>query len=140
MDDIYKNIEEHNPNKKRKTLIVFDDMIADVLSNNKLNPIVTEIFIIDRKLNVSLVFITQSYFSVPKNIRLNSTHYFIRKISNKQELQQIAFNYSADIDFKDFTKIFYKKCTVKPYSYLAIDNTLPSANPLCFRKNLLKRI
>ena len=99
MDDIYKNIEEHNPNKKRKTLIVFDDMIADVLSNNKLNPIVTELFIIDRKLNVSLVFITQFYFSVPKNIRLNSTHYFIRKISNKQELQQIAFNYSTDIDF-----------------------------------------
>ena len=80
MDDIYKNIEECNPNKKRKILIVFDDMIADMLSNKNLNPIVTELF---RKLNISLVFITQSYFAVPKNIRLDSTHYFIMKIPNK---------------------------------------------------------
>ena len=72
MDDIYKNIEEYNPNKKCKILIVFDDMIADILSNKKLNPIVTELSIRGRKLNISLVFITQSYFSVPKNIRLNS--------------------------------------------------------------------
>ena len=80
MDDIYENIEEYNPNKKRKILIVFDDMIADMLSNKKLNLIVTELF---RKLNTSLVFITQSYFAVPKNIRLDSTHYFIMKIPNK---------------------------------------------------------
>ena len=93
MDDVYKNIEEYNPNKKRKILIVFDDMIADMLSNKKLNPIVTESFIRGRKLNISLAFITQSYFVVPKNIRLNSTHYFIMKIPNKRELQQIAFNY-----------------------------------------------
>ena len=77
MDDIYKNIEEYNPNKKRKILIVFDDMIADMFSNKKLNPIVTELFIRGRKLNISLVCITQSYFAVPKNIRLNSTHYFV---------------------------------------------------------------
>ena len=93
MDDVYKNIEEYNPNKKRKILIVFDDMIADMLSNKKLNPIVTELFIRGRKLNISLAFITQSYFVVPKNIRLNSTHYFIMKIPNKRELQQIAFNH-----------------------------------------------
>ena len=70
MGDIYKNIEERNPNKKRKILIVFDDMIADMLSNKKLNPIVTELFIRSRKLNISLVFIAQSYFAVSKNIRL----------------------------------------------------------------------
>ena len=83
MDNIYNNIEEHNPNRKRKMLMVFDDMIADMLSNKKLNPMVTELFIRGRKLNISLVFITQSYFSVPKNIRLNSTQYFIMKIPNK---------------------------------------------------------
>ena len=77
MDDIYKNIEEYNPNKQRKILIAFDDMIADMYSNKKLNPVVTEMFITGRKLNISLVFITQSYFVVPKNIRLNSMHYFI---------------------------------------------------------------
>ena len=80
MDDIYKNIEEYNPNKKRKVLIVFD-MIADMLSNKTLNPIVTELLIKGRKLNI-YVFTTQSYFNVPKN-RLNSTHYFIMKIPNK---------------------------------------------------------
>ena len=102
MDDIYKNIEEYNPDKKRKLLIVFDDMIADMLSNKKLNPIVTELFIRGRKLNISVVLITHSYFAVPKNIRLNSTHYFIMKIPNKREIQQIAFNHSSDVNFTDF--------------------------------------
>ena len=77
-----KSIEEYNPNKKRKILIVFDNMIADMLSNKKLNPIVTELFIRGRKLDTSLVSITQSYFAVPKNIRLNSSNYFIMKIPN----------------------------------------------------------
>ena len=80
---IYKNIEDQNPNKKQKILIIFDDMIVDILSNKKLNPIVTELFIRGRKLNISVVLITHSYFAVPKNIRLNSTHYFIMKISNQ---------------------------------------------------------
>ena len=84
MDDIYKNIEIYNPKKKRRILIVFDDMIADILSNEKLNPIVTELFNRERKLNISLVF---SYFAVPNNIRLDSTHYFVMKILNKRELQ-----------------------------------------------------
>ena len=106
MDDIYKNIEECNPNKKHKKLVVFDDMIADMLNNKKLNPIVTELFIRGRKLNISFVFITQSHFAVPKNVRLNSMHYFIMKIPNKQELQQTAFNYSSDIDFKDFMNLY----------------------------------
>ena len=80
MNYIYKNIKEYNPKKKRKLLIAFDDMIADILSNKKLNPIVTELFIRSRKLNIYFVIITQSYFAVPKNIRLNSTHYFTTKI------------------------------------------------------------
>ena len=87
MDNIYKNIEEYNPNMKRKILIVFDDMIADMLSNKKFNPVVSELFIRGRKLNISLVSISQSYFAVPKNIRLNSRHYFIMEIPNIRELQ-----------------------------------------------------
>ena len=87
IDDIYKNTEEYNPNQKRKILIIFDDMMADMLSNKKLNPVKTELFIRGRKSNISLVFITQSYFAVPKIIRLNSTHYFIMKIPNKSELE-----------------------------------------------------
>ena len=80
MDDIYKNVEQCNPNKKRKISIVFDDSIADMLNNN----------------------ITQFYFAVTKYIRLNLTHYFVMKIRDKKELQQIALNYSSDIDFQDF--------------------------------------
>ena len=139
MNDIYKNIEEHSPNKKRKTLIVFDDMIADMLSNKKLNPMVTELFIRSIKLDISLVFIIQSLFSCAKNVRINYTHYFIMKIRNKRELQQIAFNNSSDIDFKGFVNL-YKKCTAKSYTFLVIDVILASDNPLRFRKNLLKRI
>ena len=111
MDDIYKNNEEYNSNKKRKMLIMFDDMIADILSNKKINPIITELFIRGRKLNVSIVFITQFHITILKNIRLNSTYYFIMKTQNKRELQQIAFNHSSDIDFKDFVNL-YKECVV----------------------------
>ena len=135
MQDVYKNIEDYNPRKNCKVLIVFDDMIADMI-NQKLNPIVTELFIRGRKLNISIVFITQSYFKVPKDVRLNSTHFFIMKIPNKRELQQIALNHPSDIDFKDFMKI-YKKCTAKPYSFLVNYTTLPSDNPLRFKKKLL---
>ena len=106
IQDVYKNIEDCNPKKNRKVLIVFDDMIADMINNKKLNPIVTELFIRGRKLNIYIVFITQSYFKVPKDIRLNSTHFFIMKIPNKRELQQVVLNDSLDIDFKDFMKIF----------------------------------
>ena len=87
-----------------------------MLNNKKLNAIVTELFSRGKKLNISLVFIKQSYFDVPKNIRLNSRHYFIMKIPNEQKLQQIAFNHLSDINFKDFMSI-YKKCTRKPYSF-----------------------
>ena len=99
MQDVYKNIEDYNPIIKHKILIVFDDMIADMINNNKLNPVVTELFIRGRKRNISIVFITQSYFKVPKDVRLNSTHFFIMKIPNKREPQQNALNHSSDIDF-----------------------------------------
>ena len=101
----------------------------------KNNSIVTELFIRGRKINISLVFVTQSYFKVPKDVRLNSTHFFIMKIPNKRELQQIALNHSSDISTKDFINI-YKKCTAEPYSFLVNDTTLASDNPLRFRKNL----
>ena len=110
MRDVYKNIDEYNINKENKILIVFDDMIANMIHNKKLNPIVIELFIRGRKLNIYPVFITQSYFKVPKDIRLNTTHFFIAKIPNIRELREIAINHSSDIDFKDFINI-YKKCT-----------------------------
>ena len=95
-------------------MIFFDDMIADMLNNKKNNPIVTELFIRGRKLNIFLVFIKQSYFAVSKNIRQNSTRCFILKIPNKRELQQIVFNHSSDIEFQDFMDL-YKKPIAKPY-------------------------
>ena len=95
-------------------------MIANILSNKNLNPIVTELFIRGRKVNISLVFTTQSYFAVPKIIRLNFTHYFIMKILNKPELQQIALSYSSGCEFRYFINL-YKNCTAKPYYFLVID-------------------
>ena len=124
MQGVYKNIEEYNPRKKRKKLIVFNDMIADLISNKKLNSIVTELFIRGRKLSISLVFITQSCFKVPKDVRLNSTHFFVLKIPNKRELRETALNHSSDIDFQDFLNL-YKQFTAKPYSFLVNDTVLP---------------
>ena len=135
MHDIYTNIDEYNTDKENKILVVFDDIIAVMIRNKKLNSVVTELFIRGRKLNISLVFITQSYFKVPKDVRLNTSHFFIAKIPNKRELQQIAINHSSDISTKDFTNI-YRECTAEPYSFLVNDTTLASNNPLRFRKNL----
>ena len=135
MHDVYANINDYNPDKENEILIFFDDMIADMINNKKLNSIITELFIGGRKLNISLVFITQSYFKVPKDVRLNTTHFFVMRISNKRELQQIAINHSSDINTKDFINI-YKKCTDKPYSFLVNDTTVSSDDPLRFRKNL----
>ena len=120
--------------KKRKILIVFDDMIADMVNNKKLNPVVTELFIRGRKLNISIVFITESYFKMPKDVTQNSTHIFILKIPDKRELQQIALNHASDIDLK-YSITIYKKCTAESYSFLVNDT---SDDPLRFRKNLLK--
>ena len=113
MDDVYENIDDYNLSRKRKILIVFDDMIADIVANKKFQSIIKDLFIRCRKLNISLVYITQPYFSVPKDVRLNSRLYLIMKISKKRELQNIATDHSADIDYKDFVKI-YRECTEKP--------------------------
>ena len=128
MQDVYKNLRESNISKKRKILIVFDDIIADMINIKKLNPVATEMFIRGRKLNILIVFITQSYFQVPTDVRRNSTHFFIMKMSNKREVQQIALNHLSDIEFKYFIKIF-KKFIAKPYSFLVNDTTLTSVNP-----------
>ena len=134
MYDVYKNIDDYNLDKENKILIVFDDMIAGMINNKKINSIVTELFIRGRKLNISIVFITQSYFKFPKDVRLNTSHFFVANIPNKGELQQIA-NHSSDISTKDFINI-HRKCTSEPYSFLVNDTTLPPNNPLRFRKNL----
>ena len=133
MQNVYKNIDDYNTDKERKILIVFDDMTADMINKKNLNSIVTELFIRGRKLNISIVFIMQSYFKIPNDV--NSTHFFIIKIPNKRDLQQIALNHSSDISAKDFIKI-YKKYTAGPYSFLVNDATLVSDNPLKLRKNL----
>ena len=98
MVDVYENIDNYNLNRKIQILIVFDDMITDIKTNKKLEAIIKELFTRCRKLNISLVFTTQSYFSVPKNVRLNSTHYLIMKINSKREFRSIAINHSADVD------------------------------------------
>ena len=105
MDDVYGNIDNYNLSRKIKILLVFDDMIVDIMTNEKFQSMIKELFIRCRKVNISLKFITQSYFSVLKGFRLNSTHCLIMKINNKKELQNIAINHSADIDYKDFVKI-----------------------------------
>ena len=114
-------------------------MISDMISNKKLNPIVTESFIRRRKIKISLVFILKYPFAVPEEIRLNFTHYFIMKIPNKREFKQTASKSPSDIHFQDFINL-YRKCTAKPYSFLVFDNTLASDNPSHFRKNLLETI
>ena len=126
MDDVYENIHDYNSSRKRKILIVFDDMIADIMTNKKFQAIIKELFIRCRKLNTSPVLITQSYFSVTKDGRLNSTHYLIMKISNKRELQNIAINHSADTDYQDFMKI-YRECKKEPFNFLTTDTTLPAS-------------
>ena len=129
-------MEDYHPTKKRKVVIVFDDMIADMKSNKKLSSLVTELFLRGRKVNISLLFILQSFSKMPKTIRPNATHYFIMKIPDKRELQQIASNHASDIKFKDFMKL-YKDYTKESFSFLVNDTTLPSDKSLRFWKNLL---
>ena len=130
MDDILDNIEDYNKKRKRKILIVFDDMISHVMSDKKAQQFLKELFIRCRKLNISLCFLTPisisvSYFTVPKDVRLNCTHNIIFKLNNKRELQNIAVNHSSDIDYKDFIKI-YRYCTKEPFNFLTIDTTQPT--------------
>ena len=122
MDDILSEIEDYNKKRKRKILIIFDDMISHVMSDRRAQQILKDLFIRCRKLNISLCFLTQSYFSVPKDVRLNCTHYISFKLSNRRELQNIAIDHSADTDYEDFIKI-YRVCTKKPFNFLTIDTT-----------------
>ena len=136
MYGVSESIDDYNPNRKRKILIVFDDMIVDIMTNKNFQAIIKELFITCRKLNTSLVFITKSYFSVPKDVRLSLTRYLIMKINNKKELQNIAINHSAGIGYKDFMKI-YRKCTKELYYFLTIDTTLSANDPIKFRKKFV---
>ena len=134
MNDVFTNIDDYNKQRRRKILIIFGDMIADIMNNKTFKAIIKELFIRCRKLNVSIAFITQSYFRTPKDARLNSTHYIIIKSQNKKELQSIAQENCGDIDLKDFLDM-YKKFTKELYLYLIIDTTLPSGHAMRFRKN-----
>ena len=131
MNGVLENIN-YNKNKDKKVLIIFDDMIADIMRSEKFKAIVKELFIRCRKLNISIVFITQSYFRTPKDARLNSTHYILMKISNKKELKSIAQENSGNLDFKDFLKI-YNYCTREPYSFMMVDSR-PTAD-VTFKTN-----
>ena len=133
MDDVYSNIDDYNSKRKRNILIVFDDMIADIMTNKHFQAIIKELFIRCRKLNESLAFIIQSYFRVPKDVRMNSTYYLIMKTHNRRELPQIAIDYSEDIGYKDFMKI-HKSYINEPYSFLTIDTIVHADNRMRFRK------
>ena len=135
MDDVYENSNDYNSSRKRKMLFVFDDMIADIMANKKIQAIIIELFTRCRKLNISLVFITQWYFSAAKDIRLNSSHYLIMKINNLKQFQNIVIDHSPDIDYKGFMKI-HREYTKELFNFLATDTTLPASDPLRFRKNL----
>ena len=122
MDHILSNIEDYDKKRRRKVLIIFDDMISHVMSDKKAQQILKDLFIRCRKLNISLCFLKQSYFSVPKDVKLNCTHYILFKLNNKIELQNIAINHSADINYKDFINT-YRICTMKPFNFLTTDTT-----------------
>ena len=132
MNDVLNDITNCNKNRDKKVLIVFDDMIADIEYNKSFKRIIKELFYRARKVNVSIVFITQSYFRALKNARLNSTHYILMKIGNKKKIKRIAEEKSGQSDYKDFLKI-YNYCTKEPYSFMLID-TRPTATML-FKKN-----
>ena len=121
MDDVYE---------------MFDDLIEDIMTNEKFQAINKELFIRCIILNISLLFITQSDFFVPKDVTLDSSHYLIMNINNKRELENIAKSHSADFYYKDFVKI-YKEYTKETFGFLTIDTTLPTSDLLRFRENFL---
>ena len=131
MNDAFDNIDDYNENRDKKVLIIFHNMIADIMRSEKFKAIVKELFIRCRKLNVSIVFITQSYFRTPKDVRLNTTHYILMKIGSKRELKYIAEEKLGYLDYKDFLKI-YNYCTKEPYSFMI--DTSPTAT-ITFKKN-----
>ena len=132
MGDVLNDINNYNKNRDKIVLIIFDDMIADIMRSEKFKAIVKELFIRCRILNISIVFITQSYFRTPKDARLNSTHCILMKIGSKKEFKNIPEEKSGYLDYKDFLKI-YNYCTKEPYSFMMID-TRPTAT-MVFRKN-----
>ena len=132
MNDVLDDINSYNKNRDKKVLIVFDDMIADIEYNKNFKRIIKELFYRARKINVSIVFITQSCFRALKDARLNSTHCIIMEIINKKELKRIAEEKSGHLHYKDFLKM-YNYCTKEPYSFMTID-TRPTAT-MVFRKN-----
>ena len=132
MDDLLDNINNYNKNRDKKVLIIFDDIIADIMRSEKFKAIVKKLFIRYRKLNISIVFITQSYFRTPKDARLNTTHYILMKIGSKKEFKNIAEENSGHLDFKDFLKICNYR-TKEPYLFMMID-TRPNAT-MPFKKN-----
>ena len=134
MNDVLDDINEYNINRDEKVLIVLDDMIADIEYNKNFKRIIKELFYRARKINVSIAFITRSYFRTLKDARLNSTHYILMRIGNKNELKRIAEEKSGHLDYKDFFKM-YNYCTKNPYSFMTID-TRPTAT-IQFKKVLI---
>ena len=137
MHDVLEDINNYNKNRDKKVLIIFDDMIADIMRSEKFKAIVKELLIMCRKLNISIVFITQSYFRTPKDAILNNTRYILMKMGNKKELKSIAGENLDHLDFKDFLKI-YNHCTRDPYLFIMVD-TRPTAR-VTFKKNFDKPI
>ena len=125
MNDVPDDINTYNKNRDKKVLIVFDDMIADIEYNKNFKRIIKELFYRARKINVSIIFITQSYFRALKYARLNTKHYILMKIGNKKELKRIAEEKSDHLDYKDFLEM-YNYCIKKPYSFMTTD-TRPTA-------------
>ena len=132
MNDVLDDINNYNKNRDKKVLIVFDDMIADIEYNKNFKQIIKELFYRARKINVSIVFITQSYFRSLKDAKLNSAHYVLMKIGNKKELKRIAEEKLGHLDYKDFLKM-YNYCMEEPYSFMTID-TRPTAS-VTFKKS-----
>ena len=132
MNDVLDDINNYNKNRDKKVLIVFDDMTADIEYNKNFKRIIKEVFYRAHKINVSIVFITQSYFRALKDARLNSALYILMKIGNKKELKRIAEEKLGHLDYKDFLKM-YNYCTEEPYSFMLID-TRPIAT-IPFKKN-----
>ena len=121
MDDILSDIEDYDKKRRKKVLIIFDDITSRVISNRSAHQILKYLFIRCKQLNISLCFLTQSYFSVPKDVRLNCIHYILFKLNNRKELRNIAINHSTDIDYKDFVKI-YRICTKERFNFLTMGN------------------
>ena len=138
MDDVYENINNYNLTREIKNLIVFDEMIANIMTKRRFQAVIKELFIRCRKLNIALVFITQSYFFVPKDLRLNSTHYLIMKINNRRELQNVSTDHSAGVNYQDLKKS-YRECTKEPFNFFDNRYYVTSKWSFMIQKKIIKR-